>query len=210
MLALKAVGKKNLNTVFMPTNSSSQSSINDAKELCEKFDINYEIVPISDIVDSYFIDKKATNLRIGNFTARVRMAVLYDICNKIDAVVVGTSNRSEILLGYGTIYGDTACAFNPIGNIYKSDEYEFASYLGITKNIINKKPSADLWQGQTDEEELGFSYLKIDEVLKKVVDEKQTKDNLIKDGYSKEIVDMVQDRIVKNSFKSKLPNIARI
>ncbi|RLA75401.1 MAG: NAD(+) synthetase [Epsilonproteobacteria bacterium] len=210
ILCLHAVGKKNLKCILMPSSGSSKSSITDAKQLCEKFDINYDIVDISNITDNFFKQKKATSLRIGNFCARIRMAVLYDTSSDINGVVVGTSNRSEILLGYGTIYGDTACAFNPIGDIYKSDEYSFASYLGVTNNILTKKPSADLWSGQTDEYELGFNYDKIDEVLKKLIDENIKASQLMKFGFNKKLLDMVQTRMSNNSFKQKLPNIAKL
>jgi NAD+ synthase len=210
VLCLQAVGQQNLKCLLLPADTSSKSSIDDARQLCNKFDIKYEIVPIGQIVKSYFKEQNPTPLRVGNFCARVRMAVLYDISSDTNAVVVGTSNRSEILLGYGTIYGDTACAFNPIGNIYKSSLYEFALYLGVTKDIITKKPSADLWSGQTDEQELGYSYKKIDQVLKKLVDNKTDSSQLVAQGFDKKLVHMVQTRIVNNSFKQHMPNIARV
>jgi len=210
VLCLHAVGAENLKCVLMPSQNSSASSIEDAKQLCCKFDIGYEIVHIGQVVSSYFLDKSPTPLQIGNFTARVRMAILYDISSSIDGVVVGTSNRSEILLGYGTIYGDTACAFNPIGNIYKSSLYKFGTYLQITENILTKKPSADLWSGQTDEQELGFSYEKIDEVLKKLVDDGIDRSQLLEKGYDKVLIDMIIDRMTKYSFKLHMPNIAKI
>ncbi len=210
VLCLEAVGRDNLKCVLMPTNNSSNSSVDDAKQLCRKFDISYELLSIGHIVHSYFKDKTPTPLQVGNFSARVRMAVLYDISSDTNSVVVGTSNRSEILLGYGTIYGDTACAFNPIGGIYKSSEYEFALYLGIVRNIIDKKPSADLWEGQTDEQELGYSYEQIDKVLKKLVDEKVGSSQIIDDGFDKKLVNMVQTRMTNNSFKRHMPSIAKV
>ncbi len=210
VLCLHAVGSDNLRCILMPSQNSSDSSIDDAKQLCHKFDIDYDIVHIGQVVHSYFLDKSHTPLQVGNFTARVRMATLYDISSSIDGVVVGTSNRSEILLGYGTIYGDTACAFNPIGNIYKSSLYKFGSYLQITENILTKKPSADLWSGQTDEQELGYSYEKIDEVLKKLVDDNIDSSQLVEHGYDKALIDMTIGRMTKNSFKRYMPNIAKI
>ena len=198
--------------VLLPSQYSSDASVVDAKELCEKFNIKYETVSITPMVDGYFSnnDTIASALRIGNFSARVRMSVLYDISAKYNAIVVGTSNKSEILLGYGTLYGDTACAINPIGEMYKSDEFEFARFLGVPDSIINKKPSADLWEGQSDEEELGYSYKNMDDVLKQLVDNNISRDTLIASGVNKELIDMLNHRIKANAFKGKLPTIAKI
>lgn len=209
VLCKEAFGDK-LHTVLMPSQYSSKESLDDAKELCEKFDISYEEVSIAPMIEGYFKDKKADPLRIGNFSARMRMATLYDISARDNTIVVGTSNKSEILLGYGTLYGDTACAINPIGQMYKSDEFEFAKYLGITQAIINKKPSADLWEGQSDEEELGYSYATMDGVLKKLIDENISLEQLIDDGFDEKLVNMVSHRIKANAFKGKLPTIANI
>ena len=207
----KEVFKDNLHVVLMPSHLSSDSSIKDAIELCDKFNISYEIIEIAPMVKGYFDNlEEASALRIGNFSARMRMSILYDISAKNNALVVGTSNKSEILLGYGTLYGDTACAINPIGQMYKSDEFEFAKFLGITTAIIEKKPSADLWEGQSDEEELGYSYKTMDNVLKQFVDKQKTKDELIKNGIDEELINMLEYRIKANAFKGKLPTIANI
>ncbi len=149
-------------------------------------------------------------LRIGNFSARMRMSVLYDVSSREKSLVVGTSNRSEILLGYGTIFGDTACAINPIGEIYKSDEFEFARILGVTNTILNKAPSADLWEGQSDEEELGHTYKEMDDLLKIMVDENKSKIELLKLGFEEEFINKIEYRIKANAFKGKLPTIAKI
>lgn len=196
--------------VLMPSQFSSQSSTDDAKELCEKFQIDYEIVPIAPMVEAYNPVMGHDRLRIGNFSARMRMAVLYDISAREKSLVVGTSNRSEILLGYGTIFGDTACAINPIGSIYKSDEFAFAKFLGVPESILNKRPSADLWAGQADEDELGWSYAEMDAVLKLLFDEKKSAEETINIGYSEELVEMVLKRNKANAFKCKLPTIAKI
>jgi len=208
----KEVFGDNMSGVLMPSQFSSDSSIKDAIELCEKFDIKYEIVEIAPMVKGYFDNyaKDADPLRIGNYSARMRMAVLYDISARDNSLVVGTSNKSELLLGYGTIFGDIACAINPIGQLYKSDEFEFARYLGVTEAILDKKPSADLWDGQSDEEELGYSYATMDNVLKKLVDENISKEQLLKDGIDEKLVDMLIYRMKANAFKGKLPTIANI
>ena len=140
----------------------------------------------------------------------MRMSVLYDVSSREKSLVVGTSNRSEILLGYGTIFGDTACAINPIGEIYKSDEFEFARILGVTNTILNKAPSADLWEGQSDEEELGHTYKEMDDLLKIMVDENKSKIELLKLGFEEEFINKIEYRIKANAFKGKLPTIAKI
>jgi len=210
VLCKEAFGN-NMHGVFLPSHFSSDASVIDAKELCDKFDISHEVVEIAPMVKGYFDHiSEASPLRIGNFSARMRMSVLYDMSAKHNAVVVGTSNRSEILLGYGTLYGDTACAINPIGEMYKSDEFEFAKFLGVPQSIITKKPSADLWEGQSDEEELGYSYKIMDDVLKELVDNGKSKEDLILNGVDEKLIDMLEYRMVSNAFKGKLPTIANI
>ena len=210
VLCKEAFGS-NMHGVFMPSHYSSDESIFDARELCEKFDISYEVVEIAPMVKGYFDNiNDATPLRIGNLSARMRMSVLYDISARDSSLVVGTSNKSEILLGYGTLFGDIACAINPIGQLYKSDAFEFARYIGVTDAIIDKKPSADLWEGQSDEEELGYTYKTMDDVLKLMIDENKTKDELLSVGIDEELIDMLQFRVKANAFKGKLPTIAQI
>jgi len=209
ILCKEAFGDK-LNCVLMPSAYSSQSSSDHAIELCKKFDIKYEIISIAPMVDSFVNNMDEDRLRIGNFSARMRMAVLYDVSSREKSLVVGTSNKSEILLGYGTIFGDIACAINPIGQMYKSDEFEFAKILGVVDSILTKAPSADLWEGQSDEDELGYSYSTMDEVLKLYVDEKKTKDELISLGFEEKLIDMIDYKIKSNAFKGKLPTIANI
>ncbi|MGP2655883.1 NAD+ synthase [Malaciobacter sp. WC5094] len=200
----------NLNCVLMPSQFSSQSSTDHAVELCEKFDIRYEIVSIAPMIEAFIDNMDDDKLRIGNFSARMRMSVLYDISSREKSIVVGTSNKSELLLGYGTIFGDIACAINPIGEMYKSDEFEFAKFLGVTDAIVHKAPSADLWEGQSDENELGYSYKQMDDVLKPMVDEKKSKNELIALGFDEKLIDMLDYRIKANAFKGKLPTIAKI
>lgn len=200
----------NMSCVLMPSQFSSKESVDDAVELCEKFNIKYEIKSIAPMVEAYIQNMDEDKLRVGNFSARMRMSVLYDTSSRDKSIVVGTSNKSELLLGYGTIFGDIACAINPIGEMYKSDEFEFAKFLGVTDAIINKKPSADLWEGQSDEEELGYSYAQMDEVLKLLVDENKTKEELLTLDYDEKLIDLLNYRIKANAFKGKLPVIAKI
>ena len=209
VLCKEVFGDK-LNCVLMPSQFSSQSSTDHAVELCEKFDIKYEIISIEPMVSAFIQNMDEDKLRIGNFSARMRMSVLYDVSSREKSLVVGTSNKSELLLGYGTIFGDIACAINPIGQMYKSDEYEFAKVLGVVESIQTKAPSADLWEGQSDEDELGYSYKEMDDVLKQFVDEKKSKETLISEGIDKTLINMLENRINSNLFKGKLPTIANI
>jgi len=174
--------------------------------LCKKFNIKNETISIAPLLEAYKIND---NLRKGNFSARMRMAILYDKASEVNGMVIGTSNKSELLLGYGTIFGDLASAFNPIGDLYKSEIFEFAKFLGVNEEIISKPPSADLWEGQSDEDDLGYSYSQIDEVLEKYVDERWTKKELLK-SYDENLVNMLIKRIYQNQFKRKMPLIAKL
>lgn len=200
----------NMSAVLMPSQFSSKESVDDAVELCKKFDIKYEIKSIAPMVEAYIENMDEDRLRIGNYSARMRMSVLYDTSSRDSSIVIGTSNKSELLLGYGTIFGDIACAINPIGEMYKSDEFEFARHIGVTEAILTKKPSADLWEGQSDEEELGYSYKQMDVALKLLVDEEKSKEEVVQLGHEVKLVETLEYRIKSNAFKGKLPVIANI
>jgi NAD+ synthase len=209
VLAKKAF-KDNFMGIMMPSSNSSQSSLDDALALCKKFDISFKKVSIAPILDAYFKDKTADNLRIGNFSARARMSVLYDISAEQSALVLGTSNKSELLLGYGTLFGDLSSAINPIGDLYKSQIFEFARYLGVPELIISKPPSADLWEGQSDEDDLGYTYAKIDKALEAFVDKRMNEKEMLEAGFEQKLISLIKHRIYKNQFKRKLPIIAKI
>jgi NAD+ synthase len=163
------------------------------------------------MVDPFLSSGRITDrVRAGNVMARQRMIVLYDISSRESALVIGTSNKTEILLGYGTLYGDTACAVNPLGDLYKTQVWQLARALGVPANIIEKTPSADLWEGQTDEGELGFSYRRVDRLLFHMVDERRSDTELEQMGFEAQFVESVRNLIRKNRFKSRPPLIARI
>ncbi|WP_052062524.1 NAD+ synthase [Helicobacter saguini] len=177
----KSSKKSNLKALLMPSLTSSKESINDALKLCEKFDIEYEIADIKDFDRIYCEKYGATNkVARGNFCARMRMATLYDFSQKEKRLVIGTSNKSELMLGYGTLFGDLACALNPIGGLYKSQIFELAKFLHLPDSIIEKKPSADLYEGQSDEAEIGYTYQEIDTFLEKYCEYAKFWDNFIK------------------------------
>ena len=209
VLAKKAF-KENIKAILLPSQFSSENSIKDALELCKKFDISYEIIEIKDIINGYKENKNSSNLRVGNFSARVRMAILFDQSAKYNSLVLGTSNKSELLLGYGTWYGDLASAINPIGDIYKSEIFEFAKYLGVPESIIKKPPSADLWEGQSDEKELGYTYKEIDKVFYELIENRLSPQEVISKGFDEKLVLKLDNLIYKNQFKRKMPIIAKI
>lgn len=195
--------------VKIPSHYSSQNSIDDADALCEKFAIRLEAYSIEPLLRAC-VTSDMSPLRVGNFSARLRMATLFDISAREGALVLGTSNKSELMLGYGTLYGDLASAINPIGDLYKTEVFELAHYLGVNDSIISKPPSADLWEGQSDESEIGYAYADLDRVLKRYVELRHTKEELIKSGEEPQLVNMVVERIYKNQFKRKMPLIAKL
>lgn len=201
--------KDDLLCIKMPSHYSSQSSLDDADELCRAFGIRNETHTIEPMLRAYETADMSA-LRIGNLSARLRMATLFDLSAREGALVLGTSNKSELMLGYGTLYGDLASAINPIGDLYKTEVFELAGYLGVPDSIISKPPSADLWAGQSDEEEIGYPYADLDRVLKRYVEERHTREEMIKDGENDRLVDMVITRIYKNQFKRKMPVIAKL
>ncbi len=208
VLAQKAFGERLL-SVKMPSQFSSQSSLDDADELCAKFGIRNEVRDISALLKVYGIEG-LTPLRVGNLSARFRMINLYDISARENALVLGTSNKSELMLGYGTLFGDLASAINPIGDLYKTEVFELAEYLGVPESIVKKAPSADLWEGQSDENELGYTYAQLDAVLRKYIEERSTEAELLKEGLDADLVKMVVRRIYQNQFKRRMPVIAKL
>ncbi len=208
VLAHKAFGERLL-CIKMPSQFSSQSSLDDADELIQKFGLRSETRAISKLLDAYDV-KGMSALRVGNLSSRFRMVNLYDVSARESALVLGTSNKSELMLGYGTLYGDLASALNPIGDLYKTEVFDLAKEIGVPDSIINKAPSADLWEGQSDENELGYTYVELDGVLKRYVEQRACKDEIIQDGYSKVLVDMVVNKIYFNQFKRRMPLIAKL
>ncbi len=209
-LCIKAIGKENVFGVMLPYRKSHPDSLEHAKQLAERLEIKYEVVDISQMVDVYF--KKyaadADILRKGNRIARERMCVLYDLSAKYKALVAGTGNKSELMVGYCTQYGDSACAFEPIGHLYKTEVLKLAKILNLPDSVINKKPTADLWEDQTDEDEMGITYKELDEILYQMLDQEMEYEDLIA-SFSKDIIDKVKRMIQVSEFKRNTPPIIK-
>ncbi len=209
-LTAKALGKENTKAIIMPYKSSSPNSLEDAKLIINKLDIPYEIIDITPLAEPYFaLNKKIDKLRKGNFLARLRMCALFDKAKESKALVMGTSNKSELMLGYSTWYGDMAASLYPIGDLYKTQIFNLSKFIGVPEKIINKKPTADLWPGQTDEEELGATYKELDSVLSLYVDQRKTKEEILQLGYKKELVKNIFHRVYVTQFKRTSPPVAK-
>jgi len=210
-LAAEALGARNVLAVCMPYKTSSPDSIEHARMVIELLGVNSITVPITGMVDALFEQfPDASQVRLGNAMARARMIVLYDQSEFFKGLVVGTGNKTEILLGYTTLYGDSACAINPLGDLYKSQVWQLAGAVGVPDVILQKTPTADLWAGQTDEGELGFTYEEVDKLLYLLVDQRYSPLECIEAGFSEDFVRKVVERVRRNHFKRVLPPIAKL
>ncbi|MDT8898168.1 MAG: NAD+ synthase [Thermanaerothrix sp.] len=210
-LAAEALGPQNVLAVRMPYRTSSPDSLEDAQKVIDALGVQSVTIPITEMVEPLFErfpDMDA--VRRGNIMARARMIVLYDQSAAFRGLVVGTSNKTEILLGYTTLYGDSACAINPLGDLYKTQVRQLARAMGVPESILTKPPSADLWKGQTDEGELGFTYAEVDRLLYLLVDERYSPEECVDAGFAPEFVYQVMERIRRNQFKRMPPIIAKL
>jgi NAD+ synthase len=212
-LVVDAIGPDKLLCVLMPYRTSSAASRSDAESVVAKFGTPSELVEISPMVDAFFgqaSNAGATPVRRGNFMARMRMAVLYDRSVTFGGLVVGTGNKTESLIGYTTLFGDSACAFNPIGDLYKSQVRQLAAALGVPAAIIEKAPSADLWPDQTDEGEGRFTYPELDRLLYWRIDRRRSPEELAALGFDAETIDRVDRMVAGAEFKRQVPPIAKL
>jgi NAD+ synthase len=210
-LTAEAIGAERLLCVLMPYRTSSPASRTDAEEVVRRLGTASEVVDISSMVDGYFgPDSDASSLRRGNFSARMRMAVLYDRSVTWGGLVVGTGNKTESLIGYTTLFGDSACAFNPIGDLYKSQVRQLALEMGVPEAIIRKAPSADLWPGQTDEAEANFTYPQLDRLLYWRIDKRRSVEEVVALGFEPELVERVDRMVAGSEFKRQVPPVAKL
>ncbi|MCL6636799.1 MAG: NAD+ synthase [Alicyclobacillus sp.] len=215
-LAVRALGPQAVITVLLPYRTSSPASVRDAQAVVDDLGVTSLTVPITGPVDAYFatidelLGSAAPPLRRGNRMARERMCTLYDLSAHFEALVLGTSNKTELLLGYGTQFGDMASALNPLGDLYKCQVRQLAAALGVPRSILEKPPSADLWADQTDERELGFTYDDADEVLYQLIDLRLSPADLVARGYDAAFVQRLVQRVARNQYKRKPPIIAKL
>lgn len=207
VLASRALGSENLKALLLPYEKSSKESQLFARKIATQLKIDWELIDISPPVKAYYGKIKESELqplRLGNFLARIRMCILFDRASENNALVIGTGNKSELMTGYCTQYGDNACSLEPIGHLYKTQIFALAKFLGVPAEIINQNPSADLWEGQTDEEEMGISYKELDEIL--VLLESGKSEKYIENkGHQKLQIAKVKQMIEKSHFKRKMP-----
>ena len=210
-LVADAIGPERLLCVLMPYRTSSPASRDDAEEIVRRLGCQSELVDITAMVDGlYGPANDASALRQGNLMARMRMSVLYDRSVTWGGLVVGTGNKTESLIGYTTIFGDSACAFNPIGDLYKSQVRQVAAAIGVPERVIRKAPSADLWPGQTDEAEAGFSYPELDRLLFWRIDKRRSVDEVVALGFARDLVERVDRMVAGAEFKRQVPPIAKL
>jgi NAD+ synthase len=210
-LAAEALGAENVLAVRMPYKTSNRDSLEDAQLLVDHTGVQCKTIEITDMVEPLFkLDPELSKMRKGNIMARQRMIILYDQSEVFKGLVIGTSNKTEILLGYSTLYGDSASAMNPIGDLYKTQVRQLSRALNIPAPIINKPPSADLWEGQTDEVELGFTYDEVDKLLFLLVDQRFSPQEAMDAGFNEKFVNLVTDRVRRNQYKRMQPPIAKV
>jgi NAD+ synthase len=211
LLAAEALGPQNVLAVRMPYKSSSADSLAHAQLVIDKTGVQSETFEITGMVEPLLatIPPNDTKRR-GNVMARARMIVLYDRSGGWQALVVGTGNKTEIMLGYSTLYGDSASALNPLGDLYKTQVRQLARTVGVPQPLIDKPPTADLWQGQTDEDELGFTYERVDQLLYLLVDQRYRPEECVEAGFEKKFVEQVLNRVRQNQFKRMPPIIAKL
>jgi NAD+ synthase len=210
-LAVEALGAENVFALRLPYRASSANSLSDAQLLIDQLGIQSKTIEITDMVEPLInLEPEMSNVRKGNIMARARMIVLYDQSEAFKALPIGTSNKTEILLGYSTIYGDSASAINPIGDLYKTQARQLSRAMNIPAPIVDKPPSADLWADQTDEEELGFTYEDVDKLLYLLVDERYSPQEAIEAGFGEKFVNTVTARIRRYQFKRMQPPIAKV
>jgi NAD+ synthase len=210
-LSARAVGPENVLALMMPYKTTPAEAMEDAQLMIDELGVQSKTIDITAPVDALIeYDDQITKLRAGNMMARMRMIILYDQSVTFNGLVMGTSNKTEILLGYSTIYGDSAAAMQPLGNLYKTQVRQLARALGVPEKVIQKAPSADLWADQTDEGELGFTYAEVDQLLYLLIDLDYTAKRCVAEGFAPKFVERVMRMMARNHFKRVMPPIAKI
>jgi NAD+ synthase len=210
-LVVEALGPANVLAVRMPYKQSSPDSLRHAEQVIQATGVKSLTIDITPMVEPLFTQIPSIDARRkGNIMARERMIILYDQSAEFGALVIGTGNKTEIMLGYTTLYGDSACALNPLGDLYKTQVRQLSRAMGVPEAIVAKAPTADLWSGQTDEGELGFTYEDVDRLLYLLVDERYSPEECVQAGFKKAFVERVVEIVRRNQFKRVLPPIAKL
>ena len=209
-LSVMALGKENVIGISMPYKSSSSDSVEDAKLVAETLSIEFHVVDITPQIDAYLERFELDRVRLGNKLARERMSILYDFAHFKKGLVVGTSNKTELLVGYSTRWGDGAYDINPIGDLYKTQVWQIAQFVGVPEKIVKKTPTADLWAGQTDEGELGIDYHTLDKILCAYVELRLRKEEIVRAGFPEDKVDRVLKLVKTSQFKRKPSPICKL
>ena len=210
-LSAEALGAENVLALMLPYKTSPPESSEHARLVIETLGVQSITIPISAMVDAFFERfPDMGQVRKGNIMARMRMIALYDQSQAFQGLAVGTGNKTEILLGYTTLYGDSASAINPLGDLYKTQVRQLARAMGIPQVILDKTPSADLWIGQTDEGELGFTYDEADQLLFLLVDQRYRPEDCVELGFDEDFVRAVMEKVQRNQFKRVMPPIAKL
>jgi NAD+ synthase len=210
-LAAEALGSENVLALRLPYRTSSPDSLEHAQLMIDQYHIPSVTIEITEMVDPLFAhDPEISKQRKGNIMARQRMIALYDQSEVFKGLPIGTSNKTEILLGYTTMWGDMASALNPIGDLYKTQVRQLSRAMNIPAAIIDKPPSADLWMGQTDESELGFTYEDVDRLLYLLVDQRYSGQECVEEGFDQNFVNAVTARVRRNQFKRMMPPVAKL
>lgn len=210
-LTAEALGSENVLALHLPYETTPDLATEHAMQVIEISGVQHKSMDIAPFVDPIFERiPQADRIRQGNIMARMRMILLYDQSVEFNALVMGTSNKTEILLGYTTLFGDNASALNPLGDLYKTQIWQLARAVEIPEEIVHKAPSADLWTGQTDEGELGFTYARVDQLLYLLVDQRYSPDACVQAGFEEDFVSEVMQRIRRSQFKRMLPPIAKL
>jgi NAD+ synthase len=210
-LTVEALGADNVLALCLPYKSSTPDSAEHARLVIDALGVQDLTIPITDMADGLIdLYPDMDRVRRGNIMARMRMIVLYDQSQAFQALPVGTGNKTEILLGYTTLYGDSACAINPLGDLYKTQVRQLAKAIGVPQVILDKPPTADLWLGQTDEGELGFTYEEVDQLLYLLVDQRYRPEDCVEAGFAESFVRLVMEKVRRNQFKRLMPPVAKL
>ncbi|MGQ9800423.1 MAG: NAD+ synthase [Candidatus Saccharicenans sp.] len=210
-LAVRALGPGKVLALIMPYGDLDAEGVAQAERVARRLKVKFRKIDISPQIDAYFFRYPTDNVVLrGNKMARERMSILYDFSAREKALILGTSNKTELLIGYGTIHGDMACGINPMGDLYKTQVRELGRYLKIPEKILTRKPTAGLWPGQTDEGEIGITYEELDQILYRLVDLRQAPAEVIKSGFAEKKVRRILEMIKRSEFKRRMPPIAKI